>query len=71
MSVLNFCLAYMRLLEHTKYVVHLLSFQGKSIERWMFHNWWQNLAWKWFTFWLVYSPQYKPSHTSNLSMVHV
>jgi len=39
MSVLNFCLAYMRLLEHTKYVVQHSSFQGKNIEKWMFHKW--------------------------------
>jgi len=66
MSVLNFCLAYMQLLEHTKYVVQLSSFEGKKIKRWIFHRQWQNLAWNWFTFWPVYSPLYKLSCTSKL-----
>jgi len=38
MSVLNFCLAYMQLLEHTKYVVQLSSFEGKKIKRRIFHR---------------------------------
>jgi len=44
MSVLNFCLVYMQLLEHTKYVVQLSSFEGKKIKRRIFHRQWQNLA---------------------------
>jgi hypothetical protein len=30
MSVLNFCLAYMQLLEHTNYVVQYSDFKGKK-----------------------------------------
>jgi len=66
MSVLTFCLAYMQLLKHTIYVVQLSSFEGKKIKTQIFHKWWQNLAQKWFTFWLVYSPLYKLFCTPKL-----
>jgi len=59
----------MQLLEHTKYVVQLSSFEGKKIKRLIFHKWWQNLAWNRFTFWPVYSPLYKLSCTSKLRCI--